>query len=124
MRSMPKIVLALTLATCSGGLLAQSDKPTKKEQREEAALRSVQGTVATADESPAAGAVVQLKDLRTLQVRSFIAQDGGAYHFTGLKIDTDYQLKADYNGMSSGWKTLSVFDSRKVAIINLKLDKK
>jgi hypothetical protein len=121
---MSKILLALTVAFCAGALLAQSDKPSKKEQREEAALRSVQGTVTAADESPAAGAVVQLKDMRTLQVRSFIAQDGGNYHFTGLKIDTDYQLKADYNGMSSGWKTLSLFDSRKAPIVNLKLDKK
>jgi hypothetical protein len=117
---MSKILLALTVAVCAGALLAQ----TKKEQREEAALRSVEGTVTTADDTPAAGAVVQLKDMRTLQVRSFIAQEGGTYHFTGLKVDTDYQLKADYNGMSSGWKTLSVFDSRKVAIVNLKLDKK
>jgi hypothetical protein len=120
---MSKILLALTVAVCAGALLAQSDKPSKKEQREEAALRSVQGTVTTADDSPAAGAVVQLKDMRTLQVRSFIAQDG-SYHFTGLKIDTDYQLKADYNGMSSGWKTLSVFDSRKTPVVNLKVDKK
>jgi len=116
--------LALTLAATASGLLAQGDKPTKKEQREEAGLRSVEGTVNSSDDSPVAGAVVQLKDMRTLQIRSFIAQDGGSYHFTGLKIDTDYQLKADYNGMSSGWKTLSVFDSRKIAIVNLKLDKK
>ena len=121
---MLKILLALTVTVCAGALLAQNDKPSKKEQREEAALRSAQGTVTAADDSPAAGAVVQLKDMRTLQVRSFIAQDGGNYHFTGLKADNDYQLKADYNGMSSGWKTLSVFDSRKVAIVNLKLDKK
>jgi carboxypeptidase family protein len=117
------LVLALGSFCCGGLILAQGDKPSKKEQREEAALRSVQGTVTAADDSPASGAVVQLKDMRTLQIRSFIAQDG-AYHFTGLKIDNDYQLKADFNGMTSGWKTLSVFDTRKVAIINLKLDKK
>jgi len=33
-------------------------------------------------------------------------------------------LKADYNNMSSGSKTLSVFDTRKLAIVNLKLEKK
>jgi hypothetical protein len=131
MRPISKAVLVLALAAMYPAgrpalfqLLAQSDKPSKKEQREEAALRSVQGMVTTAEEAPATGAVVQLKDMRTLQVRSFIAQDGGAYHFTGLKVDNDYQLKADFNGMSSGWRTLSVFDTRKVAIINLKLDKK
>ena len=121
---MSRLLLVLALGSfCTGGILAQGDKPSKKEQREEAALRSVQGTVTAADDSAASGAVVQLKDMRSLQIRSFIAQDG-AYHFTGLKIDNDYQLKADFNGMTSGWKTLSVFDTRKVAIINLKLDKK
>ena len=118
------LVLALGSFCCGGIILAQGDKPSKKEQREEAALRSVQGMVTAADDSPAAGAVVQLKDMRTLQIRSFIAQEAGEYHFTGLKIDNDYQLKADFNGMTSGWRTLSVFDTRKVAIINLKLDKK
>jgi hypothetical protein len=122
---MPKILLVLALAAVGPAAIpAQDDKPTKKELKEQAALRSVQGTVTAADDSPVTGAVVQLKDMRTLQVRSFIAQEGGAYHFTGLKIDNDYQLKADFNAATSGWRTLSVFDTRKVAIINLKLDKK
>jgi len=30
-------------------------------------------------------------------------------------------LKADYNGQTSGWKTLSLFDTKKLATINLKL---
>ena len=58
-----------------------------------------------------------------LQVRSFITQQDGEYHFSGLKIDNDYQLKARYSGMTSGWKTLSIFDTRKAPVINLKLDK-
>jgi len=36
----------------------------------------------------------------------------------------DYELKADFQGASSGTKTLSAFDSRKEAVINLKLNKK
>lgn len=96
---------------------------TKKEKKEAAAERIVQGTVYDPDDKFVNGAVVQLKDQRSLQVRSFITQDNGAYHFSGLKIDNDYQMKADYNGMTSGWKTLSVFDTRKEPIINLKLAK-
>ena len=120
-----KIRLAVLLAfVCSIGLLAQDEPKTRKEKREEAALRSVEGIVTSADSSPAVGAVVQLKDSRTLEIRSFITQDGGSYHFSGLRSDIDYQLKADFNGMTSGWKTLSVFDSRKVALVNLKAEKK
>jgi hypothetical protein len=121
---MSKILLGVVVvAICAAGLRAQ-DAEDKKTKREEASQRSVQGVVTDSSDQPAAGAVVQLKDMRNLQVRSFIAQDGGAYHFTALKNDTDYQLKADFNGMNSGWRTLSVFDSRKIAVINLKADKK
>lgn len=100
-----------------------SAQETKKEKREAAAERVVQGTVSDPDGKFINGAVVQLKDGRSLQVRSFITQQNGEYHFSNLKIDNDYQLKADFNGMTSGWKTLSVFDTRKVPIINLKLEK-
>jgi hypothetical protein len=41
-----------------------------------------------------------------------------------LSPDVDYELKADFQGASSGPKTLSSFDSKKKAVINLKLNKK
>jgi hypothetical protein len=40
-----------------------------------------------------------------------------------LNPDIDYELKAEYQGANSGSKTLSSFDSRKSAVINLKIDK-
>jgi hypothetical protein len=96
----------------------------EKKKKEDSTTRIVQGTVMDASSNPVTGAVVQLKDTKTLQVRSFITQQDGAYHFAGLSTNVDYQLKADKDGASSGSKTLSVFDSRKTAILNLKLDKK
>ena len=114
-----RIRFACLIAVLLGCALAGQDK----RPNEDANTRSVQGTVTDSSGNPVASAVVQLKDMRSLQVRSFIAQDGGLYHFTALKIDNDYQVKADFNGMTSGWRTLSVFDSRKVAVINLKTDK-
>ena len=121
MRTMFRILLIAGLAAaCVAALPAQ----TKKEKREEAAQRGLQGQVTDPSDKPVSGAVVQLKDLRTLQVRSFITQEDGSYRFSGLKIDNDYQVKADHNGLSSGLKTLSVFDERRTPIINLKLEKK
>jgi hypothetical protein len=96
----------------------------KKNKGEDLNTRSVQGTVTSADDSPVNGAVVQLKNLKTLQIRSFITQEDGNYYFHGLSPDVDYELKADYQGASSPTKTLSSFDSRKDATINLKLNKK
>src|SRR5664280_1667323 len=92
--------------------------------QKDSATRSVQGSVSNPDDSPAVGAVVQLKNMKTLQVRSFITLQDGTYRFFELSPDVDYELKADFQGASSGPKTLSSFDSRKKAVINLKLNKK
>jgi hypothetical protein len=112
-------VAAALLLVCAAGSLAQ-----EKKKKGEETTRSVQGVVTTAEDTPVSGAVVQLKDTKTLQIRSFISKENGAYYFYELSPDKDYELKADYQGASSGTKTLSLFDSRKKAIINLKLSKK
>jgi hypothetical protein len=85
--------------------------------------RSVQGIVTDASGHPVAKAVVQLKDTKTLQIRSFITDSDGSYHFAGLSPDVEYELKAEYNGASSPKKTLGVFNTQKTATINLKLNK-
>jgi len=96
----------------------------KSKTGEDLNTRSVQGSVTGADDSVVNGAVVQLKNVKTLQIRSFITKDDGTYYFHGLSPDVDYELRADYQGASSGTKTLSSFDSRKDATINLQLKKK
>ena len=114
------ILAMLLLVICATTLPAQDVKKKKGQP----ATRVVQGTVYDEADKPVTGAVVQLKDMRTLQVRSFISQEDGAYHFSELKVDNDYQLKADFSGTTSGWKTLSIFDTRNTPVINLKMDKK
>jgi hypothetical protein len=106
-------------AMCQPPAPAQS----KNKKDEDAGTRTVQGLVQGADDMPVVGAVVQLKDMRSLQIRSFVTQDDGKYHFNGLKTEVDYQVKALYNGMSSAPKTVSLFDTRKIATLNLKLEK-
>jgi Carboxypeptidase regulatory-like domain len=88
---------------------------------ENANVRTVQGVVSDAQGQYVNGAVVQLKNTKTLQIRSFITRDNGSYYFHGLSTDVDYELRADYSGASSAEKTLSSFDSRKTAVMNLKL---
>jgi len=84
----------------------------------------VQGSVTDAQDRAVSGAVVQLKNNKTLQVRSFITQEGGSYQFHGLDPNVDYTLKAEHDGASSAVRTLSAFDSRKKPVINLKIDGK
>jgi hypothetical protein len=85
--------------------------------------RSVNGVVTDAASQVVAKAVVQLKDTKSLQIRSFITNTDGSYHFAGLSPNVEYQLKAEYQGAFSGKKTLSVFNSKKSVTINLKLKK-
>ena len=85
--------------------------------------RTVGGMVTAADSNPVNGAIVQLKDTRTLQIRSFVTKEDGAYHFAGLSTNDEYEIRAEHNGASSGTKRLDVYDQHKVAKINLKLKK-
>jgi hypothetical protein len=106
----------LTAAT----LFAQGNKNKKEDPN----LRSVEGVVLGLDQRPFPRAIVQLKDTRTLQVRSFVTQENGEYHFAGVRTDTDYELQAMFEDLKSGTKRLSTFDSRKTATVVLQLEKK
>jgi Carboxypeptidase regulatory-like domain len=116
-----RVFRAVMLAAAFAALLpvpsAWADK-----KNPDANLRTVQGVVSNKDGEVVNGAVVQLKNTKTLQIRSFITRDNGAYYFHGLSKDVDYELIADFSGASSGTKTLSSFDSRNPAIMNLKLE--
>ena len=81
----------------------------------------MQGSVVNASDQVVDGAVVQLKDTKSLQITSFITKNDGTYHFNGLNPNIDYELKADFQGNSSGSKRLSSFYTRNPAIVNLKL---
>ncbi len=85
------------------------------------ATRSVSGQVVSAEGTGVGGAVVYLKNVKTVAVRSFITKADGTYYFHELSPDLDYELRAESKGASSPVKTLSAFDTRKQAVINLKL---
>jgi len=119
MQRISRAALAMVLAVACVGLLSA-----QKKVKDDPTIRDLQGQVVDPDDKPVAGAVVQLKDTRTLQVRSFITQANGDYRFSGLRADTDYEVKAEYNGMTSDNKRLSNFDNRKIATVNMKLNKK
>jgi hypothetical protein len=109
-------LLAVLALVC--GLAAQDKRP-----NEDGNTRSVQGVVTDASGKPVANAVVQLKDTKQLQIRSFRTGADGSYHFAGLGTNTEYELKADFEGATSGTKTLSIYNSQKTATVNLKLNK-
>jgi hypothetical protein len=113
---MPLRAACILILLLSAALFAQK-------KNEDTTTRTVEGKVANAANQPVAKAVVQLKNTKTLQIRSFITEDDGSYHFAGLQTDVEYQLKAEFDGVATGWKTLSVFNSKKAPVVNLKLKK-
>jgi hypothetical protein len=86
--------------------------------------KSITGTVLDEHGSPVPHAIVLLKDLKTLQIRSYIAQNDGSYHFYDLSGDINYELRAESNGLTSKEQIVSVFNSHKLVKLNLKLNKK
>jgi hypothetical protein len=85
------------------------------------ATRTLQGQIMKNSEAPLPGAVVYLKNTKTMAVRSFISDNRGNYRFTSLSPNIDYEVHAEYQGQKSDTKTLSSFDSRTTVTINLKL---
>ena len=92
-------------------------------QNDDTGTRSVQGVVTDATGKAVGGAIVQLKDTKSLQIRSYHTEADGSYHFAGLSTNVEYELEAKADGAASGKKTLSVFNTQKVATVNLKLNK-
>ena len=84
--------------------------------------RSVQGSVTASDDSLVTGAVVYLKNTKTLAVKTYIAQTDGTYRFPELSPNVDYDVYAQKDGQQSKSKTLSQFDDRDKPNINLQID--
>jgi hypothetical protein len=106
-------------AVVSFQALALADKPPKEDPN----IRSVEGIVTDANGRAVAGAVIHLKNTKTLQIRSFISKEDGSYSFHGLSTNVEYELKAEHRGATSDVKKLSVFDSRRKVVLDLKLNR-
>jgi protocatechuate 3,4-dioxygenase beta subunit len=82
-------------------------------------MRMVHGVVLDRQSHPVDHAAVQIENGLTLQIRSYVTQSDGEYHFAGLSPDYDYKITAEYDGVRSASRTLSKFDSHTNSGINL-----
>ena len=75
-------------------------------------FRSLTGTVVDKAGNALPGAVVQIENTKTLDVRSWIADKAGRYCFNQLLDDVDYTVRAHYQRTWSRPRTLSKFNSK------------
>jgi len=84
-------------------------------------VRSLQGQVMNDRDQPLSGAIVYLKNTKTMAVKTFITEKNGTYRFNALSPNVDYEVYAEYQGKKSDTKTLSSFDTKRNATIHLKI---
>jgi protocatechuate 3,4-dioxygenase beta subunit len=111
--SLPVALVLLSLAN----IAAAQDK------KHETQLRTVRGTVIDRDENPIPAGVIYLKNLKSLAVKTYIADDTGHYRFSGLDPNVDYEVHAEHHNLTSAKHTISSLDNRKEIVITLKVDK-
>ena len=120
-----------TLALLVGMMLvvavaaAQLPTPQFRQVKERAPqTRTLTGMVSNQHGTPLSDSVVYLTDTRTMGVKTYIVGKDGVYRFPALSPNIDYQVYAQYQSRRSDTKTLSSFDSRPNARINLKINTK
>jgi hypothetical protein len=84
--------------------------------------RVVQGKVELSSGGMAKGAIVYIKNGKTLEVRTYISTADGSYRFGQLNPDADYTVWAEYQGKKSKERSISSFDTKKVFNIPLRID--
>jgi hypothetical protein len=125
---MKRLLALLVLATVSVSCMAfqatlqlgGSHEPSPKQPRPTS--KTLSGTVQDKGDQPIPSAVVYLKNMKTLAVKSFFAQKDGSYRFPQLALNTDYEVYAEKDGKKSDTKTISQFDDRFAPTINLRID--
>jgi len=95
-----------------------------QDSKHEAQLRTVRGVVMDKSDAPVGESVVFLRNTRTNVVRSSYTDSSGAYRFSGLDPNADYEVHAEKEDAKSPTRTVSSFDNRKEIVVNLKIAKR
>lgn len=122
MKRYSKIALGIAVGLGAAFVAAPRLRAELSPAFEKERIKNVTGTVLDKTEKPLGGAVVYLKNSKTLAVKSFISQENGEFRFNALSPNVDYELYAEFNGTRSSTKTISSFDSKTNVVMTLKID--
>lgn len=114
----------LALAIVAGSAAPASGQarfPAPKKDNERNTPKNLTGQVVDKDGIGIREAIVYLKDKKTLEMKTHISDEKGAYRFTGLDPNEDYEVRAESKGASSAKRTVSSFDDRKEVYLVLEL---
>jgi uncharacterized surface anchored protein len=116
-----RILLAAGMLCGSAVLLTV---PQANAQNLSTTQRVVQGKVYAASGAAQAGAVVYLKNEKSLEIKTYISTQDGMYRFGQLGTGEDYQLWAEFGGHKSKTRTISAFDAKKIIDVALHIEDK
>ena len=98
--------------------------PASAQNKADAQLRTLHGSVVDKGETPVPSSVVYLMNVKTRAVKTYIADDAGSFRFSGLDPNADYEIHAEHNDLASATRTVSSLDSRRDIEVILKLSHK
>ena len=116
--SIVRLVLLAWLAMSLVGWAGAQDN------KAEAQLRTVHGTVVDKNDNPVSSSVVYLVNVKTQSIITRITDQSGAYRFSGPDPNVDYEVHAEDDTLTSSTRTISSFDSRRDIEVVLKLSHK
>jgi hypothetical protein len=114
---------ALAAAVVFAGMSAGAAPAAAQTLQSAKSQRTLEGMVREAGGQPLSGAIVYLKNLNSLAVKTYVTTTDGDFHFGQVGMDSDYEIYAEAGGKKSKTKRISAFNSKKRWTIDLTVAK-
>jgi hypothetical protein len=111
------MVAALALTAAAARPVAAQLSHTAQNQR------ILEGMVRDGAGQPLSSAIVYLKNLSSLAVKTYVTSADGDFHFGQVGMDSDYEIYAETGGKKSKTRRISAFNSKKRWTIDLTVSK-
>lgn len=107
-----------TAAVCVASCLMLSALPAATQMPTQITTRTLSGTVTDTSHEPIRGAVVELRNVASREVVTYITEQNGEYNFKRLDGNADYEVWVVFRSYHSPTHSISKFDSHMTKVIN------